>query len=64
MKTDLELTDQLRGLADTINRRQPRPTPKTRHAWADQLWEIADQLDVLRSIRKNKKIRPDDGRQA
>jgi len=50
--TELELTDHLRGLADIINRRQPRPTPAKRRAWADHLWAVADRLDVLKAERE------------
>lgn len=37
--------DRLRGVADAINRRQPRPTPRQRRAWADVMWQACDALD-------------------
>lgn len=36
----------IRGLADIINRRQVRPSPKQRRVWADKLWATADDIDI------------------
>jgi hypothetical protein len=53
--SELELATLLRGLADGIERRQPRPAQRTRAEWAAQIWAVADALDGKRAKRDEPK---------
>jgi hypothetical protein len=43
--THRDAVNQLRGIADAVNRPQPKPTPKQRRAWADGIWAACDALE-------------------
>lgn len=53
VKLLLAMTNKLRGIADVIDRRQPRPTPKQRRLWANTIWEVSDMIDTRIAEEKN-----------